>query len=388
MNDPLKKYRRQYRIWKNNRRLQKEKEYYVQKFTELGLSIPDEQTLKQELKKRFPHLAVKAKGKLSIIALYHHYNWENEALKPSLEKFGRVRHYDWFNRFNHQSKGWHKSLKAAMNQDLIYRINTWMDEEKADVIFSYLSGEIIEPEILQAIRSHGVPLVNLALNDKEHFVGKIRFGRAFGARDICRYFDLCWTSTEDALIKYCVEGALPVYLPEGANPQIHKPYDIKKTIDVSFVGQCYGNRATVIAELQNRGIAVKAYGLGWPDGPLSTEEMVKMYSKSKINLGFGGVAGFKETYCLKGRDFEIPMSGGLYLTEDHQELNLFFKPGEDILTYSNIDELVSKIDYYLDHPIEAQSIRSKGYERSLREHTWESRFNKIFRLMGLLKGFD
>ncbi len=385
MNDPLKKYRRQFRIWRNNRRLQREKEYYTHKFTQRGLSIPDEQTLKEELKKRFAHPATKTKGELSIIALYHHYNWENEALKPSLEKFGCLRHYDWFDKFNHQRKDWHKSLKAAMNKDLIRQINVWMAKEKADVIFTYLSGELVEPATLGALRSHGVPLVNLALNDKEHFVGKIRSGRAFGARDICRYFDLCWTSTEDALIKYCVEGALPVYLPEGANPQVHKPYDLKKTIDVSFVGQCYGNRQAVITELQKRGITVETYGSGWPSGPLATEKMVKMYSKSKINLGFGGVSGHKDTFCLKGRDFEIPMSGGLYLTEAHPELDNVFLQGEEILTYSDIYDLYSKITYYLAHPAEAESIREKGHERSLREHTWEMRFEKIFRLIGILK---
>lgn len=385
MNDPLKKYRQQFRIWNNNRRLQREREYYTQKFTESGLSIPDEQTLRQELKKRFPHLAAKTKGELSIIALYHHYNWENGALKPSLGKFGFVRHYDWCNKFNHQRKDWHKSLKAAMNTDLIRQVNIWMAEEKADVIFTYLSGELVEPETLQAIRSHGVPLINLALNDKEHFVGKVKKGRAYGARDICRYFDLCWTSTEDALVKYCVEDALPIYLPEGANPDIHHPYELEKTINVSFIGQCYGNRAAVITELQNLGITVQAYGIGWPDGPLSTEEMVKMYSKSKINLGFGGVSGYKDTFCLKGRDFEIPMSGGLYLTEDHPELGRVFRSGEEILTYSGIDDLVQKIKYYLDHPAEAEAVRTKGYNRALCEHTWEMRFAKIFSLIGIIK---
>ncbi len=123
------------------------------------------------------------------------------------------------------------------------------------------------------------------------------------------FFDLCWISTEDALIKYVVESALPIYLPEGANPEIHKPYNEAKTIDVSFVGQCYGNRADLINALKEQGISVEAYGWGWPRGPLSTEEMVRMYSKSKINLGFGGIAGHKDTFCLKGRDFEIPISG-------------------------------------------------------------------------------
>lgn len=384
MNDPLKKCRRQFRIWRNNRRLQREMMYYTQRFAQLGLTIPDEQMLREKFKHKFPRLVAKTKGELSIIALYHHYNWENEALKPSLEKFGHLRHYDWFDKYNHQRKDWHKSLKTAMNKDLIRKVNEWMAEEKANVIFTYLSGELVEPATLEALRSHRVPLVNLALNDKEHFIGKIRSGRAFGARDICRCFDLCWTSTEDALIKYCVEGGLPIYLPEGANPQVHRPYDLGKIIDVSFVGQCYGNRQSVITELQKRGIDVEAYGSGWPAGPLPTEEMVKMYSKSKINLGFGGVSGHKDTFCLKGRDFEIPMSGGLYLTEAHPELDNVFLQGEEILTYSGIDDLASKIKYYLAHPVQAETIREKGYQRSLREHTWEMRFEKIFRLIGIL----
>ena len=384
MNDPLKKYRRQFRVWRNNRRLQREMMYYTQRFAQLGLTIPDEQMLREKFKHKFPRLVAKTKGELSIIALYHHYNWENEALKPSLEKFGHLRHYDWFDKYNHQRKDWHKSLKTAMNKDLIRKVNEWMAEEKANVIFTYLSGELVEPATLEALRSHRVPLVNLALNDKEHFIGKIRSGRAFGARDICRCFDLCWTSTEDALIKYCVEGGLPIYLPEGANPQVHRPYDLGKIIDVSFVGQCYGNRQSVITELQKRGIDVEAYGSGWPAGPLPTEEMVKMYSKSKINLGFGGVSGHKDTFCLKGRDFEIPMSGGLYLTEAHPELDNVFLQGEEILTYSGIDDLASKIKYYLAHPVQAETIREKGYQRSLREHTWEMRFEKIFRLIGIL----
>ena len=272
-----------------------------------------------------------------------------------------------------------------MNEDLIRQVNMWMAENKADVIFTYLSGELVEPETLRAIRNHGVPMINLALNDKEHFIGKIKNGHPWGARDICRYFDICWTSTEDALVKYCVEGALPLYLPEGANPDIHKPYDVEKSIDVSFVGQCYGNRAAVIDEIKRQGINVEAYGIGWSNGPLPTEEMVRMYSRSKINLGFGGVAGHENTFCLKGRDFEIPMSGGLYLTEDHPELTVAFHPGEEILTYSGIEDLLEKIKYYLDHPAEAEAVRKNGYKRALRDHTWEMRFEKIFSLIGLLQ---
>jgi spore maturation protein CgeB len=381
----LKKYRIRLRLWKNSCRLKREKNYYSKRFEEMGLAIPHEESLRAEFKNRFPSLLPKQKGEFNIIAIYHHYNWENYSLRPALEKFGVVRHYDWFSEFNHQNKDWRRSGKVRMNKALLEKINQWMAKSRADVIIMYVSGELVEPETIAALRGYGVPLVNLAFNDKELFVGKIRSGRAFGSRDICRYFDLCWTSTEDAIIKYCVEGAHPIYLPEGANPEIHKPYDLEMTIDVSFVGQCYGNRSAVIGELRWRGIQVEVYGYGWPNGPLEVEEMVKLYSRSKINLGFGGIPGHKDTYCLKGRDFEIPMSGGLYLTENHPELSSAFQPGEEIIAYSGIDDLMRKISHALTHPDEAEAIRKKGLKRSLRDHTWEARFSKIFRLLGLLE---
>jgi hypothetical protein len=35
------------------------------------------------------------------------------------------------------------------------------------------------------------------------------------------------------------------------------------------------------------------------------------------------------------------------------------------------------------HPAEA--VRKRGYDRAMREHTWEMRFDKIPRLIGLIK---
>ncbi len=384
MNDALKKYRKQFRIWKNDLRLQRERRYYDYAFASRDLTIPDEELIKREMIKRFPRMIPKAKGSLSILAIYHHYNWENESLKPSLEKFGQVRHYDWVEQFNHQKKDWQSSIKPRMNAALIEKVAKWTEQDATDVIFTYLSGELVSPETVRVMSSFGIPMVNLCLNDKEHFVGRIRSGHSMGSRDICRFYDICWTSTEDAVKKYCAEGAIPVYLPEGATPEIHRPYDTEKTIDVSFVGQCYGNRPEIIGRLEAHGIPVKAYGFGWPNGPLTAEDMVRMYSKSRINLGFGSVIGLSNTYCLKGRDFEIPMSGGLYLTEYHPELEEFYNPVSEIVTYRDFDDLVEKIRFLLSNPEKADEIRRKGYERARREHSWEMRFQKIFYLLGLL----
>jgi spore maturation protein CgeB len=384
MNDPLRKYRKRFRLWKNNLRLEHELNYYDSIFKSRGMTIPDEASIRQLIKSKFPNLRPKSKGDLQILAIYHHYNWENESLKPSLKKFGTVRHCDWCDDLNLQEKSMDRFIKSKMNYELIKRVKSWVREDHTDVIFTYLSGEIVTPGTVNEIADIGIPMVNLCLNDKEAFVGKVDNGLSTGVRDISRYFDLCWTSTEDALKKYCVEGALPIYLPEGANPEIHKPYDLKKTIDISFVGQCYGNRPETIRKLNDCGIRVEAFGNGWPNGPLSTEEMVKIYSRSKINLGFGGVEGHKKTYCLKGRDFEIPMSGGLYLTERHPELERFYELDEEIVAYRDFFDLVEKIQHLLSNPEKAEVIRNNGRQRALNEHTWEIRFEKIFNLMDLI----
>ena len=118
--------------------------------------------------------------------------------------------------------------------------------------------------------------------------------------------------------------------------------------------------------------------------PLSTEEMVRLYSKSRINLGFGGVEGHEETYCLKGRDFEIPMSGGLYLTEYHPELERVYDLGKEIVTYRDFDDLLANIRRLLADPQRAEAIRQAGFRRARRDHTWEMRFERVFTLMNLI----
>ena len=41
--------------------------------------------------------------------------------------------------------------------------------------------------------------------------------------------------------------------------------------------------------------------------------------------------------------------------------------------------MIDKIKYYLEHNEERESIAQAGYERTIREHTYEKRFNNIFK---------
>lgn len=88
--------------------------------------------------------------------------------------------------------------------------------------------------------------------------------------------------------------------------------------------------------------------------------------------------------CLKGRDFEIPMSGGLYLTQDNPELSLVYKIGEEIVTYKDEKDCAEKIKWLLADHKKADSIRKAAREKALKEHTWSKRFEQIFVLSGIM----
>ena len=121
------------------------------------------------------------------------------------------------------------------------------------------------------------------------------------------------------------------------------------------------------------------------NGPLSDEEMIKLYSRSRINLGFAGSGYSKKLMCLKGRDFEVPMSGGLYLTQDNPELSLVYEVGKETMTYKDEKDSAEKIKWLFANPEEAAKIREAGRKRALKDHTWEKRFEEVFSIAGLLR---
>lgn len=88
---------------------------------------------------------------------------------------------------------------------------------------------------------------------------------------------------------------------------------------------------------------------------------------------------------IKGRNFEVPGCGAFLLTEYVDHLEDYYEIGKEVECFRSLKELVEKIDYYLKHEEERERIAKAGYERTMREHTWEKRFNDIFKTMGLVE---
>lgn len=242
-----------------------------------------------------------------------------------------------------------------------------------------------------------------------------------------KYWAPCfnWVVTTDsyAQAKYHRIGYKNVIKSQFAcNHFLYKHLNLPKIYDVTFIGQPHGNRKKIIREIKRAGIKIECWGKGWPKGRLSQEEMIKIFSQSKINLNLTKSSGSVSLRSLvgifikkadgkiridsplywidnlksflnrnreqiKGRNFEIPGCGGFLITGDADNLRDYYKAGKEIVIFENDKDLVKKIRYYLEHEKEREEIALSGYNRTIREHTYEKRFNDIFnKIIGLKNG--
>jgi len=201
-------------------------------------------------------------------------------------------------------------------------------------------------------------------------------------RPVWELFNLVVTTDGKGYEKRKKEGFGNVFLSQWAcNHFLYKNLNLPKIYDVSFVGQCYGERESFIDTLKRNGINVATFGRGWENSNrVSQADLIRIYNQSKISLNLSlshdTPAGY--IYTLKGRDFEAPGCSSLLLTRDAKEIAEYFVSGEEIITYQDANDAAEKIKYYLKNEDERERIAKRGYERVMREHTIEKRLLEIF----------
>lgn len=340
--------------------------------------------LKERLKTRARHRWPCSSGNLHIFLAYAVANWES-ILPKALAPFGRVTVFDWRRSgFDDWAADWlsRRDLMNAAMLDAFCRAN---QKQPVDIAVGYLSGHNTSPQTLKKMAEDGAAIYNFCWDDKLNFPGKPFGGRYPTTAALASVVDLNLTNSPESLVKYAVHGGLAMFWPEAAHPDHHKPCDLPFEYDVSFAGARYGWRPAFIDKLRRYGIKVESFGKGWPNGPLSDEDMIKLYSRSRINLGFEGVGYSRKIMCLKGRDFEVPMSGGLYLTQNNPDLSRVYDVGREIMVYEDEADCAKTILELLNAPERAARIRQAGRERALREHTYEARWKLVLRSSGILE---
>jgi spore maturation protein CgeB len=343
----------------------------------------DERSLIAGLSHRLSARRLNVRGKSPQHVLYvsRPSVWERHNIPTQLSQAARTSTYFYEDRGFSDAHLQSAASRTALNADLVEFVRTLTARDPVDVLVGYLSGWQVSAETIEAINAMGVVTCNYCLDDKLSFYGKRIDGRWTGPAELAATFDVNLTSAIESLSKYEALGASAMFWPEGANPEHYRPLAREFAHDVSFVGAWYGFRPILVDRLRRAGIAVATYGPGWPSGAVSDEEMVEIYARSRISLGFGGIGYSTRSQCLKGRDFEVPMSGAIYLTSANPELDLVWSVGEEIFTYRDADDCIRQIRNLLADPEKCERARRLARERGLREHTWAERFRALLRVI-------
>jgi spore maturation protein CgeB len=294
----------------------------------------------------------------------------------------------------------------GMNAELLRVADEW----RPDLAFFFLFRDEIFPETLAGLRQiDGVTTLNWFADDHWRFS---EFSRDWAPR-----FDWVVTTDARAVARYRrigVEHA--IHSQWGCNHHVYRATGEPRDIDVSFVGQPYGHRRELVEALRNTGIAVETWGHGWERGRIAQKELVEILSRSKISLNFAAssrhhalryvaaqflrrrgplvVPRFGELTAnamlmrdayrpqLKARNFEIAASGALLMTEYVDQLETYYRVGREAVAFKGERDLVRKVRRYLQRDDERDEIARAGTERTLREHTYERRFEAVFARIG------
>jgi hypothetical protein len=259
-------------------------------------------------------------------------------------------------------------------------------QRKVDWVFTYASAMEMLAETVDKVRKiTGAPVVGMCLDDKQSWDAEEFGGQHGGQVPLVPRLDLAWTSARVACEWYMVEGGNPIHLPEGCDTEVFSPTAGTRDVDVCFVGQAYGFRQAFVDRLRRLGLPVCTAGAGWPGGPGTTEEVIRLWRRSKIILGLGGIGWSPDLKNVKGRDFDAPAVGtAVYLTSYNPELAEHFDIGKEICCFSSPDECVEVAHQLLADESWRQDIAQRGRERCLRQHTWIKRFERVLGALGVL----
>lgn len=348
---------------------------------------------------------------------FEHYNFYDCLLQMGHD----IVYFDFMTLMQEHGRSWmnNRLMEVAKN-------------EKPDLMFTVLFTDEFDSSVLRNVTENvGIMSVNWFCDDHWRFE---RYSRLWAP---C--FQWVVTTAESALPKYARIGYRNVIKSQWAcNTFLYRRMHLPQEFDVTFVGQPYGHRRKVIEQLRQAGIPVRAWGQGWAQGRASQEEMIKIFNTSRINLnlttsygansddepeapsrkrhllrrlleriplttarkgcasGCGQISPTSEpdhptvseltgnsTEQIKGRNFEVPGTGGFLLTQHAAHLEKYYEPGKEIVSFHSTEEMIEKVRYYLTHDAERTAIAEAGYQRTLSNHTYQQRFNNIFAQIGL-----
>ncbi len=185
------------------------------------------------------------------------------------------------------------------------------------------------------------------------------------------------------------------YLPQCCYPKHHhkvelSDQDLKKySCDITNAGNMYPNRIALYKQLNKYNIKM------WGSPPavwakeyvpaeimqnqvVHNDEKAKAFIAAKIVLNNLHPA---EINGLNKRTFEIPACFGFQLTNYRPAIEELFEPDKEIICYKNFNDMIEKIDFYLNNDEERKKIAEAGMIRAHKDHTYEVRLKEMLNII-------
>jgi glycosyltransferase involved in cell wall biosynthesis/spore maturation protein CgeB len=212
-------------------------------------------------------------------------------------------------------------------------------------------------------------------------------------------FDIIFTNDSFSAAEYGTKG---VHLPLGASKTFHF-HRVKENFEclyhVFFAGTAWPNRVDllnkIIKSISNLRLKIALSSnahipevkIDLPKSSYSWRvpniEFSRFANNSNVVLGlhrdYSTSAGAKTASTTPGpRIFEVAMAGGFQLVDDSLvDLKKYFEIDREIITFSNPQECVQKLNYFLENPEKRIAIAKAAQDRALADHTYTSRVQFI-----------
>jgi hypothetical protein len=181
--------------------------------------------------------------------------------------------------------------------------------------------------------------------------------------------------------------------------------DREKDLNFTFVGQVYRTRVAELRALR-RAAGLQIFGLGAlrvsippmnnrfvrncitkilpaANRALAFPEVHAIWSRSKISYTPLGASTDPRMLQIKGRVFQMGLSGTLMLCQASENLDPYYTAGKEYVPFHDMQDCISKARYYLNHESERAWIAGAYAARTRAEHLWSHRFGDIFRKIGI-----
>jgi spore maturation protein CgeB len=205
-----------------------------------------------------------------------------------------------------------------------------------------------------------------------------------------RHYDLVLTSFPHFVERFNQQGIRTRYFRLGFDNRVLNELspDVSDSYEFTFVGaffKVHKNRYQILNELSkvtaidifgyssalpnNSAIAARHRGEAWG------LDMYRVLAKSRLTLNnHEKVAG---RFANNMRLYEATGVGTCLLTDAKENLAELFEPDVEVVTYSNLSELVEKARYLLDHEDVRAAVAQAGQKRTLKDHTWKKRMEEL-----------